>query len=249
MFGRVRMKKIFKNNFVYLILNKTNHKKYIGVKSCDEDPKDVIGKKYFSSSSDKNFIKEQKEFPERFKYRVLKNFKTREEALNLEIYLHEAYNVDKSEEFYNLSKQTSIKFSFSESQGLTGEKNGMYGKKRTKEEKEKISKAVKNALKNFKKYFSERSKKFWEEHPELKEVYSKNASEQFKKLWQNEEYKEKMKKRDEKNRKHLQELARKNFLEGKGCYKKIKCPYCGKEVQAGVYGRLHGEKCKEKGTA
>ena len=140
MFGRVRMKKIFKNNFVYLILNKTNHKKYIGVKSCDEDPKDVIGKKYFSSSSDKNFIKEQKEFPERFKYRVLKNFKTREEALNLEIYLHETYNVDKSEEFYNLSKQTSIKFSFSESQGLTGEKMECMGKRGQRKKKKKFQK-------------------------------------------------------------------------------------------------------------
>ena len=47
-----------KNNFVYLILNKINRKKYIGVKSTDLDPYEVIGKTYFSSSSDKEFIKD-----------------------------------------------------------------------------------------------------------------------------------------------------------------------------------------------
>ena len=51
-----------KNNFVYLIWNKTNHKKYIGIKSTDDEPYNVIGKKYFSSSQDKEFINEQKKF-------------------------------------------------------------------------------------------------------------------------------------------------------------------------------------------
>lgn len=77
-----------KNNFVYLIWNKITHKKYIGVKSSDLEPYDVIGKKYFSSSRDKDFINEQKEHPERFKYRVLKNFKRRKEAIELECLLH-----------------------------------------------------------------------------------------------------------------------------------------------------------------
>ena len=52
-----------KNNFVYLILNKINRKKYIGVKSTDLDPYVVIGKTYFSSSSDKEFYKRTKRTP------------------------------------------------------------------------------------------------------------------------------------------------------------------------------------------
>ena len=100
-----------KNNFVYLIWNKTNHKKYIGIKSTDDDePYNVIGKKYFSSSQDKEFINEQKKFPERFKYRVLKNFETRIEALELECFLHKKYDVARNENFYNRAIQKTTGF-------------------------------------------------------------------------------------------------------------------------------------------
>lgn len=100
----------YKNNFVYIIINKENNKKYIGCKSCNEEPHEVIGKTYFSSSRDKCFIQEQKEFPERFKYIVIKNFKTRIEALNYEIELHNRYNVNINPQYYNKAKQTSTGF-------------------------------------------------------------------------------------------------------------------------------------------
>lgn len=97
----------FIHNFVYIIFNKINHKKYIGTKSSDNMPEDVIGHTYFSSSSDKDFMNEQKEHPEHFRYKVLKDFKSRKEALNLECELHSRYKVDTNEEFYNRAIQTS----------------------------------------------------------------------------------------------------------------------------------------------
>jgi len=97
----------YKNNFVYLIYNKVTKKMYIGTKSSNDEPKDVIGVTYFSSSCDDEFMNEQKEHPENFKYRVLKNFDKREDAINLEIFLHKKYKVAGSERFYNLSNQTS----------------------------------------------------------------------------------------------------------------------------------------------
>lgn len=100
----------YKNNFVYIIINKENNRKYIGCKSCNEEPYKVIGKTYFSSSRDKCFIQEQKEFPEKFKYIVIKNFKTRIEALDYEIELHNRYNVNINPQYYNKAKQTSTGF-------------------------------------------------------------------------------------------------------------------------------------------
>ena len=100
----------FQHNFVYLIWNKTNHKKYIGTKSSNEEPKNVIGHTYFSCSKDKDFMNEQKEHPENFRYKVLKDFKTRKEALNLECELHHRYKVDTNDDFYNRAMQTSDGF-------------------------------------------------------------------------------------------------------------------------------------------
>ena len=100
----------FQHNFVYLIWNKINHKKYIGTKSSNEEPKNVIGHTYFSCSADKDFMNEQKEHPENFRYKVLKDFKTRKEALNLECELHHRYKVDTNDDFYNRAMQTSDGF-------------------------------------------------------------------------------------------------------------------------------------------
>ena len=100
----------FQHNFVYLIWNKINHKKYIGTKSSNEEPKNVIGHTYFSCSKDKDFMNEQKEHPENFRYKVLKDFKTRKEALNLECELHHKYKVDTNDDFYNRAMQTADGF-------------------------------------------------------------------------------------------------------------------------------------------
>lgn len=97
-------------NYVYRITNMKSSKHYYGVRSSKVEPKLDLGIKYFSSSSDKKFIKEQKENKSIFKYKIIKIYKTREEATNLEIKLHDKFDVAKNEMFYNKSKQTSCKF-------------------------------------------------------------------------------------------------------------------------------------------
>lgn len=96
-------------HYVYKISNIIENKHYIGVRSSKNPIKD-LGIKYFSSSSDKEFMLEQQEFPERFEYNILEVFSTRKDAINKEIELHDLYDVAVNESFYNKSKQTSIGF-------------------------------------------------------------------------------------------------------------------------------------------
>ncbi len=97
-------------HYTYGITHKFLAKKYIGTRSCQCLPKEDIGVKYFSSSQDKEFIEEQKLYPDRFLYEVIEIFNTREEASALEIELHSRYDVGLNIDFYNRSKQTSDKF-------------------------------------------------------------------------------------------------------------------------------------------
>lgn len=88
----------------------TSKKYYYGYTKCNCRPIDYIGKKYFSSSTDKNFIKRQKYSPENFKYKIIKIFDNKYDALELEIKLHNKFNVGKNPLFYNKAKQTSKGF-------------------------------------------------------------------------------------------------------------------------------------------
>jgi hypothetical protein len=126
------MKKYY---YVYKITNNPLNKHYIGYTSCDYLPTNHIGFKYFSSSKDTQFKVDQKQNPQNYKYEVIETFKTRKEAIKLEIELHKKYNVALNPLFYNLSEQRSIGFYFDR----TGENNGMYAKHHTKESKKKIS--------------------------------------------------------------------------------------------------------------
>lgn len=91
-----------KYHYTYLITNLKTGMKYIGVHSCNNLLTECIGVKYLSSSTDEDFIKEQKEHPERFKYEILQMFNTREEAENDEKFRHAEIDVAKSLEYYNL---------------------------------------------------------------------------------------------------------------------------------------------------
>lgn len=246
----------YKHYFVYLIWNKINRKMYIGYKSTNKDPYDVIGKSYFSSSANKEFIKDQKDNPNNYRYKVLADFKTSEEALDLEISLHEKYNVDINDKFYNLSKQRKNGFTTTNCKGLSGPKNGMFGQKRSEEEKKLISEKTKEGMKRCgvtKEKLSEKSKDFWETHEHLKSIYAKRASKQFKKLWANQEFIDKMKNRivkpyirTEEQKKAISELRKKEVEKGTGAYKKLTCPHCGKTTNIGNYAQYHGDKCKNK---
>lgn len=100
-----------KYHYVYRITNKELNKHYYGVRTSKVEPKLDLGIKYFSSSHDKEFINEQKVNASIFKYKVIKMFETREEALKLEILLHKKFNVGLNDSFYNLCSQSSTSFS------------------------------------------------------------------------------------------------------------------------------------------
>ena len=140
-----------KKHYVYRITNKVENKHYYGCRTTKLDPKDDLGSKYFSSAKDKEFIKDQKENPDHYKYKIIKIFSTREEAIKLEIKLHNKFNVGVNESFYNKVKQTSCKFDTSgvkmsnirtyDMSESTKEKlrRANLGKKASKETKEKMS--------------------------------------------------------------------------------------------------------------
>jgi len=88
-------------HYTYRITNVKNGMKYIGVHSCNCLPEEDIGVKYFSSSTDKNFLKEQKEYPDRFVYEVITIWNTRREALLHERFLLLTPNAARSPVYYN----------------------------------------------------------------------------------------------------------------------------------------------------
>ena len=96
-----------KYHYTYRITNIVEKKYYYGVHSCNCLPKEDIGVKYFSSSKNKAFKEDIKENPQNYKYKVVKIFSTRKEALEHEIFLHAKFNVGVNKKFYNGSKQGS----------------------------------------------------------------------------------------------------------------------------------------------
>ncbi len=96
--------------YVYNITNILIARSYIGTRQCPIEPIDDLGHQYFSSSQDKDFLQEQKEYPERFLYNIIEEFNTREEALEKEIELHAMFDVGNNKDFYNKSRQTSTGF-------------------------------------------------------------------------------------------------------------------------------------------
>ncbi len=103
-----------RHHYIYRITNIIKNKYYYGSRTTSKikevKPKDDIGIKYFSSSKDKDFLLDQKLNPKNYKYKVIKTFSTRKEALESEVYLHKRFNVKSHEQFYNKSNQTSSKF-------------------------------------------------------------------------------------------------------------------------------------------
>lgn len=100
-----------KFHYVYRITNIIEHKFYYGVRSCNGDPYDDLGTKYFSSAKfNKRIIKDQKLNPQNYKYKIISFYDTRSDALGKEISLHKKFNVKDHEKFYNGSNQTSSNF-------------------------------------------------------------------------------------------------------------------------------------------
>lgn len=99
-----------KFHYVYRITNILEKKHYIGVRSCDIEPYLDLGIKYKSTSKNSDFVKDQNENPQNYIYQILDFFTTKEDAIKREMYLHEIYKVDLNESFYNIRKQSSVKW-------------------------------------------------------------------------------------------------------------------------------------------
>jgi len=120
-------------------------REYIGVRSCNCLPeKDT---KYFGSFYDKTFFPTEKT--------ILFVCETREEAMEIEIELHDFFDVAVNPQFANQAKQTSTKFDTTgviagphtkewkqaQSERMSGENNPRFGVSLTEEEKKKMSEA------------------------------------------------------------------------------------------------------------
>lgn len=136
-------------HFTYRITNIKLRKHYYGCHSSKLEPINVLGKKYFSSSTDDDFIKDQRLHQQDYEYKVVHAFKTRVEAVSLEIKLHNKFNVGVNESFYNKAKQTSTGFDTTgttrsqelknkQSELMSGANNPFYDKSHSSETIEKL---------------------------------------------------------------------------------------------------------------
>jgi hypothetical protein len=164
-------------NYTYWITNFKEQKHYIGVRSCNIPPIHDIGIKYFSSSKDKDFKKNQIDNPQDYDYKIIGLFRTRIEASLNEIELHETYNVGKNPRFYNRSKQTSTGFDMSgvkDTEEIRNKKSASrLGKKKkpfTEEHKNNLSASR----------LGKKRKPFTEEHKNNLSDSHKNPSEEIK---------------------------------------------------------------------
>lgn len=124
---------MIKYHYVYRITNTKLRKHYYGTRTSNVEPAKDLGVKYFSSSSDKEFRNDQKNNTQDYKYVIVSVFNSRQEALELEIKLHNKFNVGMNKSFYNRANQSSLKYD------TTGTTFNL-----SKEAKNKISKALKN---------------------------------------------------------------------------------------------------------
>jgi len=133
-----------KHHYVYRITNTKLNKHYYGVRTSVIIPSKDLGIKYFSRSFDNQFREDQKNNPQNYKYTIVSELDSREEALMLEIKLHAKFNVGVNESFYNRSKQTMISFDNT-------------GKKASSETRSKLKNAHAK-IKNTKKYREDKSR-------------------------------------------------------------------------------------------
>lgn len=96
--------------YVYWIYNSKIKKSYVGVRKSKIPPNKDIGKKYFSSSTDQDFIDDQQNNSKDYKYYIMDTFDTLEDASSYEMAIHEYFEVQKNENFYNKARATCSGF-------------------------------------------------------------------------------------------------------------------------------------------
>lgn len=91
--------------YVYRITDKINKKHYYGSRVSVEHPKMDLGLVYMSSSNDIEFKKDQEEYPQRFKYKIVRIFENNIDKILYESFLHQYFNVKNHKKFINRSNQ------------------------------------------------------------------------------------------------------------------------------------------------
>lgn len=118
-----------KNHYVYYCYRKNSKPnephKYIGVRSCICEPIEDIGIKYFTSST---YVKKDIETYglNNFIWKVIKEFKTRNEAEEYELYLHTKFRVGHDKSYYNIN--------YGQSYDITSHNRKKYEHRKSKEE-------------------------------------------------------------------------------------------------------------------
>lgn len=130
-------------HYTYIITNIVENKYYIGSRSSKVPPNKDLGIKYFSSSTDRAFIQDQKCNAVNYKYKVIAEFNSKLLALSLEIKLHSIHNVAANPNFYNRCKATSAGFD------RTGVPASNKGKSPSSISRKKMSEA-RSGFKNYK---------------------------------------------------------------------------------------------------
>lgn len=98
---------------VYRITNLILKKHYYGYKTSSVHPKQIVGVSYFSSLSGQegiDFRNDQIENPQNYRYKIVGIFNNKTDAINLEIRLHNKFDVGVNQSFYNKAKQKSVGF-------------------------------------------------------------------------------------------------------------------------------------------
>ena len=243
------------NYYVYKITNLTNNMYYIGSRQSNCDPKDDLGIKYFSSSSNKNFITEQRKNPGGFKYEILSVHKSRMEAFEEEARIQTELRCLEDDLCYNKSIN-HVSFT-----------NYNKTHKCTKETKEKISKARKEYYKTHDtwnkgyKYPEEFCKKLsklrkgkpqpWQKGKKCSDEAKKKISEGLKKYYKTHDNPRKGYHMSEEEKKHQSELRKgKTWEEMYGTEKSLEMKRHLSEVTSGknngMFGKKHSDETKKK---
>lgn len=262
--------KNYKYYYVYRITNTFCNKHYYGYRSSNTLPSLDIGIKYFSSSRDKDFIKDQIENPNNYKYVVVRVFDNREDAHNLEIELHTKFDVGINPSFYNRAKATTSRFSITGT-SLSDEtkkrmsishkgrivsqetrdkiSNANKGKTHTDEFKDKIRKRAQGNTYHKNKKHSEDSKIKMSNSLKGRKVWNKGiktpdevkAKQSLAKLNMTQEQKDKM--HFWKKGRPLSEETKKKLSKPQT---KVECPYCNKIGGISAMKQSHFSNCKQK---
>jgi len=116
-------------HYTYRITNIKTRYHYSGSRSCNCLPIKDIGYTYFSSSTNKLFIQDQKNNPSDYIYKVVYiNEQSREFATNFEIKYHKRLNVRDHKKFINKNNQTSSGFDRTGTIPWNKYKKGIYSK-------------------------------------------------------------------------------------------------------------------------